>query len=360
MKITCVSPTLGAGGAERVMVHLCSGLAARGHQVTLLTLNNDVPDFYAAPETVRRVRAHVPPAAGLSVWGRFKRVWRLVRAVRSTKPDAVIIFMTLSVCLACWLLRVPYIFSVHLDITKVRLSRQWLKWRKFLLNRAAAVAVLSDKDVAYIRRHYPKWNPAVVYNPALRACGVSKEDKPSFLSADHNVIAVGRLTRQKGFDRLLEAWNLIRDEFPDWKLSIIGAGEDEQMLKELADALDVTASVNFVPPVKNMAAVYAYADVYAMSSRYEGFPMVLVEAMAAGLPAASFVCNGPDVIIRDGVDGFLVPQGNTDKLADRLALLMREEEKRRAFGLAAREVVSRFPMEKFIDGYEALCTAARK
>lgn len=360
MRITCIVPTLGAGGAERVMVHLCAGLAARGHQVTLLTLNNDVPDFYSAPETVRRVRAHVPPAGGLGLWGRFKRIWRLMRAIRSTKPEAVIDFMTLSVCLACWLLRVPFIFAVHLDITKVRLTRQWLKWRKFLLNRAAAVAVLSDKDVSYIRRHYPGWNPVVVYNPALRAPGVINEDRPGFLNADYNVIAVGRLTRQKGFDRLLEAWNLIRDEFPGWKLSVIGAGEEEQTLKELADALDVTGSVGFVPPVKNMAAVYAYADVYVMSSRYEGFPMVLVEAMAAGLPAVSFVCNGPDVIIRDGVDGFLVPQGDTDKLAARLAELMRSEEKRREFGSRARETADRFPVEKFIDGYEALCIAARK
>lgn len=361
MRITCIVPTLGAGGAERVMVHLCAGLASRGHQVTLLTLNNDVPDFYSAPETVRRVRTHVPPAAGLGLWGRFKRIGRLMRVLRSTKPEAVIDFMTLSVCLACWLLRVPFIFAVHLDITKVRLTRQWLKWRKFLLNRAAAVAVLSDKDVAYIRRHYPAWNPVVVYNPALRAPGVIKEDKPSFLNeTNRHVIAVGRLTRQKGFDRLLEAWNLIRDDFPDWRLSIIGAGEEEAMLKSLADALDVTGSVRFVPPVKNMASVYAYADLYVMSSRYEGFPMVLVEAMAAGLPAVSFVCNGPDIIIRDGVDGFLAPQGDTDKLAARLAELMRDEEKRRAFGERAREVVRRYPMEKFVDGYEALCTAARK
>lgn len=360
MRITCIVPTLGVGGAERVMTYLCSGLAERGHQVTLLTLNNDVPDFYDVPETVRRVRTHVPPVDGLGLWGRFKRMIRLMWAIRSTKPEVVIDFMTLSVCLACWLLRVPFIFAVHLDMTEVRLSPRWLKWRRFLLNRASAVAVLSDKDVAYIRQHYPQWNPVVVYNPALRATGVIKEDRPVFLNADYNVIAVGRLTHQKGFDRLLEAWNLIRDEFPDWKLTIIGAGEEEHALKELADVLDVTGSVGFVPPVKNMAAVYAYADVYVMSSRYEGFPMVLVEAMAAGLPPVSFVCNGPDVIIRDGVDGFLAPQGDTDTLASRLAEIMRNADKRREFGFRAREIADRFPVKNFIDGYEALCTAARK
>ena len=97
-----------------------------------------------------------------------------------------------------------------------------------------------------------------------------------------------------------------------------------------------------------------------MSSRAEGFPMVLLEAMAAGLAAVSFDCNGPDVIIRDGVDGFLVKQHHTDRLAAKLAELMKDEEKRRHFGEKAREVTKRFSMNKYLDAYEALCREAVK
>ena len=97
-----------------------------------------------------------------------------------------------------------------------------------------------------------------------------------------------------------------------------------------------------------------------MSSRFEGFPLVLLEAMAAGVPAVSFVCNGPDVIIRDGTDGFLVPQGNTDLLAEKMAQLMQDESLRQAFGTRAREVCGRFSLEHFVQEYEQLCLAARK
>lgn len=360
MRITCIVPTLGGGGAERVMTHLCAGLLARGHEITLLTLTDDVPDFYPVPEGVTRVRAQVNRPGDAGWRGRLRRMWRLCRAVHRTKPDVVIDFMTLSVCIACWLLRVPFIFAEHLDISKVHLSKRWLKWRNFILKRAHAVVVLSERDKAYIERHYPTWRTAVIYNPAFRAKGSAKEDKPHFLDGRYNVLAVGRLTRQKGFDRLLEAWNLIRDEFPDWRLSVVGAGEEEAELKSLADTLDVLGSVNFVPPVKNMAAVYAHADLYAMSSRFEGFPMVLLEAMSAGLPAVSFVCNGPDVIIRDGVDGFLVPQGDTDRLAKRLSELMRDETKRREMGEKAKEVSHRFTQESFLDAYERLCAETQK
>lgn len=173
-------------------------------------------------------------------------------------------------------------------------------------------------------------------------------------------MAVGRLVKQKGFDRLLEAWRRICEEFPDWRLCIIGAGPDEQELKGLADTLDVLYCVRFVPPVQGLEAVYKHAELYAMSSRAEGFPMVLLEAMAAGLAAVSFDCNGPDVIIRDGVDGFLVKQHHTDRLAAKLAELMKDEEKRRHFGEKAREVTKRFSMNKYLDAYEALCREAVK
>ena len=355
MRITCIVPTLGGGGAERVMTHLCAGLLARGHEITLLTLNNDVPDFYPVPEGITRVRVQVNRAGDLGWWGRLGRMWRLCCVVRRTKPETVINFRSLFGCWTAWWLRIPFVFAEHTDISKVRLSKEELKRRNFILKRAHAVVVLSEKDKAYIAHHYPAWRAEVIYNPALRAKGSAKEDKPHFLDGRYNVLAVGRLTRQKGFDRLLESWNLIRDEFPEWRLSVVGAGEEEANLKSLADTLDVLGSVNFVPPVKNMAAVYAHADVYAMSSRFEGFPMVLLEAMSAGLPAVSFICNGPDMIIRDGVDGFLVPQGDTDKLARRLAELMRDETKRREMGEKAKEVSHRFTQESFLDAYERLC-----
>ena len=97
MRITCVIGTLGGGGAERVMTYLCGGLAARGHEVTLLTLDESVPDFYSVPENVKRVRVSLPTFKNAGFWGGFPRLWKLTRSVQRTRPEVLISFMTISV-----------------------------------------------------------------------------------------------------------------------------------------------------------------------------------------------------------------------------------------------------------------------
>ncbi len=360
MKITCVIGNLGGGGAERVMTYLCGGLAARGHEVTLLTLDNSVPDFYSLPENVRRVRIELPTFKKAGILGGIPRLWRMTCALRTTRPDVVISFMTVSILASCLLLRVPYIYADHLDIRYLTVSPKWKFLRNFLFRFACRITVLSERDRKYIALYQPYWDPAVIYNPALPACR-EPLPRPGFMATDKKyIVAVGRLVQQKGFDLLLEAWRRICEEYPDWRLCIIGAGPDEAELKSLAETLDVLYCTQFVPPVKGLNAVYQHADLYAMSSRMEGFPMVLLEAMAAGVPAVSFHCNGPDVIIRDGVDGFLVKQNHTDCLAAKMAELMKEEEKRRSFGDKAREVVARFSLSAYLDAYENLCKEAVK
>lgn len=358
MKITCVIGTLGGGGAERAMTYLAGGLAERGHEVTVLTLDDSVPDFYPLSDKVRRVRVNLPSFKKPSFWSGIPRLWRLTCAVRQTRPDVVISFMTVSVLAACWLLRIPYLYADHLDIRHLAYSFKWRVLRNFLLARAYRVVVLSERDRKFIAMYHPRWTPAVIYNPALPAPEQGLP-RPEFLEAGKKyVLAVGRLVQQKGFDLLLEAWRRVCDDFPDWRLCIIGAGADEAELKGLAETLDVQYSVQFVPPVQELQAVYQHVQLYAMSSRAEGFPMVLVEAMASGLPVVSFSCNGPDVIVRDGIDGYLVKPLYTDRLAAKMAELMKDDEKRRQFGEKAREVTSRFSLDKYLDAYEALCKEA--
>lgn len=360
MKITCVIGTLGGGGAERVMTYLCEGLAMRGHQVTLLTLDDSVADFYFLSDKVKREKVNLPSFKKAGILGGLPRLWQLTRAVRRTRPDVLISFMTISVLASCLLLRIPYIYADHLDIRHLAYSRKWMILRNILLRYANTVTVLSERDRKFIAMYHPRWKPAVIYNPALPAeSGVF--ERPDFMiDGKKTIIAVGRLVKQKGFDRLLEAWRRICDDFPDWHLYIIGAGEDEAELKGLADTLDIQTSVDFIPPQKGLTAVYHHADLYVMSSRAEGFPMVLLEAMASGVAAVSFNCNGPDVIIRDGVDGFLVKQNYTDRLATKMAELMRDEVKRAAFGKKAREVTERFSLQKYLDAYENLCKGCLK
>ena len=256
------------------------------------------------------------------------------------------------------LLRVPFIYADHLDVRYLAYSRKWKILRNWLLKHAFAVTVLSKRDRKFISLYHAGWRPVVIYNPALPAAAEIAA-RPAFMQAGKSyVVSVGRLVKQKGFDRLLTAWQQICGNFPSWRLAIIGAGPDETELKNLAAALGVQSTVDFVPPVKNLTAVYQQADVYALASRAEGFPMVLLEAMAAGVPAISFNCTGPDVIIRNGIDGVLVKQNDVSQLAAQLSNVMQNAPVRRDLGEHAKAVVERFSLEKYLDAYEKLCREA--
>ena len=356
MRITCVIGNLGGGGAERMMTYLCAGLAARGHQVTLLTLDTSIPDFYTLPSSVHRERIHLPPFKSVGVLGGFLRLWQMTRALYRTKPEAVISFMTVNVLASCFLLRIPYIYADHLDVRQVPFSRKWQILRNFLLRFASTVTVLSERDFQFLKEHHPRWRAQVVYNPAL-VPPPQEYVRPAFMQAGKKyVIAVGRLVEQKGFDRLLRIWQKTRCE--DWRLAIIGGGKDEQALKAQAAQLGIADSVDFVPPQKEVFSAYAHAQIFAMTSRAEGFPLVLLEAMALGVPAVSFNCTGPDVIIRHETDGLLVAQDDEKTFARALSSLMEDEVKRQALGARAREVTTRFSLSDYIDAYEQLCQKA--
>ena len=355
MRITCVIGTLGSGGAERMMTYLCEGLAARGHQVTLLTLDDSVPDFYTLPAPVARARVHLPTFRAAGILGGIPRLIKLTRAIQKTRPQVVISFMTVTVIGACVFLRTPVIYADHLDVRHFPYSRKWQFLRDILLRFAHTVTVLSERDLDFIRQHYPHWHAQVVYNPALVPDKIPAE-RPAFLKPGVKyVLAVGRLNPQKGFDRLLAAWGQLGPVRVGWRLAIIGGGEEEKALKEQAEKIGISQTVDFIPPQQEIFSAYKHAQIFAMSSRTEGFPLALLEAMACGMPVVSFNCTGPDVIVRPDVDGILVPQEDVPAFAAALGALMRETQKRQQLGARAQEVLQRFSLEKYLDAYEELC-----
>ena len=175
------------------------------------------------------------------------------------------------------------------------------------------------------------------------------EEKLCFESRRKEVIAVGRYSRQKGLERLIEAWNMVARECPDWTLRLVGDGEERDFLQKRIQDYGLEDRVILGRSESDMESVYCSASILALSSRYEGLPMVLLEAQAAGLPAVSFECKcGPRDVITDGVDGFLVEEGNVSDFADRLFELMRDEDLRRRMGEAAYRASERFDEEKIM------------
>ena len=158
--------------------------------------------------------------------------------------------------------------------------------------------------------------------------------------------AAGTLYRRKGFDRLLEAWARLAPDHPDWRLRIFGDGPDRAELDGLIDQLGVRGLSSLCGYSPRLLQELEGASVFAMTSRREGFPMVILEAMSLGMPVVAYdFRTGPSDIITDGQDGFLVPEGRTRLLSETLGALMRDADRRRRFGEAALKTVERYRID---------------
>lgn len=169
------------------------------------------------------------------------------------------------------------------------------------------------------------------------------------------VLAVGRLSYQKGFDSLLSAWKEVTRDVQDWQLRIVGNGEDETSLRAQVGKLEITNSVTFFPPTKNIETHYREAGIYCMSSRFEGLPMVLIEANSYGLPIVSFNClTGPSEVVENNVSGLLAAPENIDELAEKLKYMIKHRSERIKFSKAAYDSSPKFKLDNIIKQWEEL------
>ena len=194
-----------------------------------------------------------------------------------------------------------------------------------------------DKFVVLTNEDKQKWlakNPKVTYIPNI----LPFEGDQIADYSNKNVIAVGRLDAQKGFDRLIDIWNLVVKQRNDWKLYIYGEGPDKDKLKNKIHELGIGGAVILCGATKNIREKYLESSIFVMTSRYEGMPMTMLEAKSLGLPVVSydFPC-GPKDLIEDGKDGFLVPEGDKNTFSNCLISLMDDDSKRREFGLRSKK-----------------------
>jgi glycosyltransferase involved in cell wall biosynthesis len=175
------------------------------------------------------------------------------------------------------------------------------------------------------------------------------------------VLGAGRLTRQKGFNRLIRAFAQVVEHHPDWQLRIAGSGPRLTALRRLVIELELYNHVLLLGRVPDLERQMRQASVFALSSRREGFPMVLLEAMSAGLPIVSFDCpTGPGEIVRTGHNGVLVPNGDVDALAAALREVIEDEEARRRYGTGALATAAEHSLEAIGEQWRALLTASRR
>ena len=176
------------------------------------------------------------------------------------------------------------------------------------------------------------------------------------------VLNLGRLSYQKNQETLLRAFSRIAADFPQWKLRLVGDGEERKSLVELTDKLSMHKQVEFAGSVVNTSSEYAKANLFCFPSLWEGFPNALAEAMAHGLPVIGFsACAGTNVLIKNGVNGLLVEDGFSEiKLAEAMALLMMDDEKRKILGSNALAITQQFSPEVIFTQWENLFVEMKK
>jgi len=170
----------------------------------------------------------------------------------------------------------------------------------------------------------------------------------------YRMIAVGRLENVKGFNKLIEAFALIADKCPQWRIDIFGEGSCKESLLALIAQHKIGRRVAILPSTRNIYEEYRNSDFYMLSSQHEGFGMVILEAMSCGIPCISFDCDfGPREIIDDGVSGILVENGNIKKLAEAMLWMTNHKDERIQMGQKAREHVKKYlintVMSKWVD-----------
>lgn len=364
MRITCVIHSLSGGGAERVMAGLVSDFSGRGHTVCLITLDDGQHDRHDVPEGIQRICLSRSGNSGnivQAILSNLKRIACLRRAIRNSRPDVVLSFCdrtNVLTLLATGLTKLPVVVSERSDPAQQRLGPFWGLLRRIQYRRASRLIALTATSADHMRR----WHrlpvaiiPSAVTAPRSESTLQAPIVKPSATSV---ILGVGRLSHEKGWDRLITAFGKIASRHPAWHVWIAGDGDQYDSLQQQIEALGLASRIKLLGWVRPVAPLYAQADLFALPSRYEGFPSALLEAMAAGVASLAIDCDsGPREIIRHDVDGWLstVQDFSTD-----LEKLIQSACLRNRLADAAPDVVLRFSWENMVDRFEALLLQASR
>ncbi len=361
------------GGLDRVMTYKMNWLAQHGYEVHLVTYEQgDHPLSFQLDARIRHTDI------GVKLWKKQGRtlparlrsyfclrrqfVRQLTAEVLRIDPD-VMVTLTDSYQVTDLLMSIPTrarrIVESHVERKAFMKTgdfegRPLMKWiAGFYDRRMARYLHRADALVLLTRQDKAQWpdvpQSVVIPNPiTFWPEQVSRLDNPI-------VMAAGRLHAQKGFDLLIEAWKHVHAAFPGWQLHIYGDGPDRDMLQRQINEAGLADTISLVPATPDIFEAYREASIFCLSSRYEGYGLVLAEAMSTGVPCVSFNCPyGPADIISDGLDGILVPPMDVKALADGIVRLIDNPALCLQLGTAARQHIARYAPEAIMPQWERL------
>ena len=234
------------------------------------------------------------------------------------------------------------------NVLKKLFAKLWMDSLVRKLKKLDRLVVLTEKS----KVSWPELSNVVVIPDPLPFQVEAKSDLHA-----KRIITIGRYAYQKGYDMLLRSWAEIEKKFPDWQLAIYGMGNQDSLRNQMKDLGIDSARCILNGPVGDVTKEYLNSSVFVLPSRFEGFGLVIIEAMSCGVPVVAFNClMGPDEIITDGEDGFLVPVGDVCALADKLQTLMQNRELRMKFSETAYRNSARYCIERISNQWIQLFT----
>lgn len=370
--IYCIACTCHSGGMERVLTNKANYLARHGYEIVVVTTDQrGKQPFFPLEPSIRSIDLGInyDENNGKSFLNKLLH-YPVKQALHRKRLKAVLMKERPNVTVSMFNNDAGFIpgikdgsaklLEIHFSkFKRLQYGRKGVwkladRWRskqdEKTVRKFDRFVVLTEEDKAY-------WGnlPNIMVIPNA----ISSIPAGTALLENKKVIAVGRYTFQKGFERLVDAWHLLASRFPDWKLDIIGDGEERPLLEQRIHAYGLDRQVTLTHPTQEIDKVYMEASILASSSRYEGLPMVLLEAQSFGLPIVAFQCKcGPKDIVSDGINGYLVPEGDIADMTQRLETLMKDETLRKRMGLRAKESALRFNeeaiMEKWMNTFQTL------
>lgn len=356
------------GGQERTLTDKANFLARQGHEVLFVTYEHDGPLAYQLPPAVRHtdIDCHYFSLYHQPLWRRpwallqLKRTFRerMGRVMDEFRPDVIVVAIPNTENFLSDLVRLagktPVIVESHLAYGHTVIRRgitekalYWLQNPLRAIKKSSLLIALTQGDAECWRRvGVPR--VTVIPNPVTRY----PEEVSHPVRPQHRIVCVGRLAPQKRFDRLIDAFAVLAAKYPSWHVDIYGEGEDEKPLRQQIARHGLTERIRILSPTDQIYAVYGQSDFLVLSSDFEGFGLVIIEAMACGIPVVATNCPyGPADIIQDGETGLLARMEVQD-LADKMEWMMAHDAERLQMGRQARQSAARYRQEVVIPQWE--------
>ncbi|OZV68531.1 glycosyltransferase family 4 protein [Winogradskyella aurantia] len=355
MKIDFIVSSLGGGGAERVVALMVNSLAKnKANEISVITWFG-VKDKYELNPSIKRVVLNqnrgIPSHTLRSIFNLFKYY-----RSKEKRPDIIVSLITLTNLIAILVAKfyqIRIIAQEHNSHLRYMKGREWISkfTKKYVYKRADVLTVLTVFDIEYYKKYGV--NVRVMPNP----CSF-KSLTENMHNRDKTILAVGNLNRyhHKGFDNLINLIAPILQNNLDWNLKIAGAGNDGmRYLNNLVDKHNLNSQIVFTGFVNNISDLMYQSSIFILSSRFEGLPMVLLEAMSQGMTCISFDCKtGPSDIIKDNVNGLLIKDQDLKEMQLGLNKLIKNEQLRKRLSSNAIKSIENFDIEVITEQYESL------